>query len=655
MSDTITAPITVTSGDSVAAPLIYGVSSLTVSDSDNYLEVTRSTVVVSGASEHNNNNPNGEYVWTPASNAFVQGDFKLFKNSEGTVTKWYLYFSGNGIATRDDADLIGNFTISDANYGTTCNVTYGTRSLFFAGAKTDITDILNECAYGDHFTFGRGVFNYSGLIYSSTSTITNGRNFAGAGSDAIGNHRDLAGGLILKSNTYRTATIKLVQSGHDARSGGTMFIALRCHGRTEIIDLVIDANAESNIAQKVIREDAFRLDPTELVLETFKWAYTGSRGNSDPLAASRQGGAGTDNWELNPHYGCYTLRGDKSILRGCKFIGWTAGGCNMNSETATRTDEQYGNNVYGHYCLIEGCSYEEPVDVSWNTPYISIVNPRFGLTVRDTTVFLPDTADDFWTLGSGLVDSEGDTAWASAQTFAFPNHDNTLFENNRAFNCGAMFHRDTLAINGSIMRGNSCHNCGYGVLFAMSGSNICQNIVIEENTFEVRNMNGTTKGTGVKITHAAGLTIPDIPYTYGLTLNNNTIIGVSDIARPEDTPAGVLADGEWAFQMGSTKDWGDIPANFFTDTTFKHNVMGHWSTTDPSTRQVTGVLNNVLDDNAAAGAWTPWDYDTKTSEGFYTTTPTTKPVVTGSAASNAALSDLLTKLAALGLITDSTT
>ena len=41
--------------------------------------------------------------------------------------------------------------------------------------------------------------------------------------------------------------------------------------------------------------------------------------------------------------------------------------------------------------------------------------------------------------------------------------------------------------------------------------------------------------------------------------------------------------------------------------------------------------------------------------GFYNTTPGTKPTITGARDSNPALADLLTKLAALGLITDSTT
>jgi hypothetical protein len=41
--------------------------------------------------------------------------------------------------------------------------------------------------------------------------------------------------------------------------------------------------------------------------------------------------------------------------------------------------------------------------------------------------------------------------------------------------------------------------------------------------------------------------------------------------------------------------------------------------------------------------------------GFFNTTPTTKPTITGSRGSNAALADLLTKLAGLGLLTDSTT
>jgi hypothetical protein len=41
--------------------------------------------------------------------------------------------------------------------------------------------------------------------------------------------------------------------------------------------------------------------------------------------------------------------------------------------------------------------------------------------------------------------------------------------------------------------------------------------------------------------------------------------------------------------------------------------------------------------------------------GFFNVAPVVKPVVTGSRASGAALQDLLTKLASLGLITDSTT
>lgn len=40
--------------------------------------------------------------------------------------------------------------------------------------------------------------------------------------------------------------------------------------------------------------------------------------------------------------------------------------------------------------------------------------------------------------------------------------------------------------------------------------------------------------------------------------------------------------------------------------------------------------------------------------GFFNTTPTTKPTITGSRGGNAALADLLTKLAGLGLLTDST-
>ena len=44
-----------------------------------------------------------------------------------------------------------------------------------------------------------------------------------------------------------------------------------------------------------------------------------------------------------------------------------------------------------------------------------------------------------------------------------------------------------------------------------------------------------------------------------------------------------------------------------------------------------------------------------TNLGFYGTTPAAKPAVSGSRAGNAALADLLTELATLGLITDSST
>jgi hypothetical protein len=400
-----------------------------------------------------------------------------------------MQLSGVADAGRLDADLIGGFAITDSNFGTVMDVSYGTRTTVYSQSLVDITDQLNEAAYGDNFSFGRGVFTYSGLKHSSTSTITNGRNIAVAGSDAIGNHRELPGGLILRSNVYRAATIKLVQSGATARSGGTIFLALRLNGFSQVIDLVIDANAYDNISTNgVIREDLFANDGT-VQMDSFDWLYTGSRGNPHGNAALKQGAAGSDNWELGPHYGCYTTRGDRSILKGCRFIGWTGGGCNIQTGGTNFTDEQYGNNIYGHYTLVDGCLYEEPVDVSWNTPYISVVNARYGTTVKNTVVKFPDTEDDFWVLGGG--------AWASGQTFAFPNHDNTLFENNRAYNCGAMFHRDTLAINGSIMRGNHSYNCGYGILIAMSDADLCQNIVIEDNTFEVRNMNGTTRGTGL--------------------------------------------------------------------------------------------------------------------------------------------------------------
>jgi hypothetical protein len=66
------------------------------------------------------------------------------------------------------------------------------------------------------------------------------------------------------------------------------------------------------------------------------------------------------------------------------------------------------------------------------------------------------------------------------------------------------------------------------------------------------------------------------------------------------------------------------------------------------------AADNVSVIAPSGGSAGRWLRVTSTTEGFYTTTPIAKQTVTGSRGGNAALADLLTKLANLGLITDGT-
>lgn len=83
-----------------------------------------------------------------------------------------------------------------------------------------------------------------------------------------------------------------------------------------------------------------------------------------------------------------------------------------------------------------------------------------------------------------------------------------------------------------------------------------------------------------------------------------------------------------------------------TNGSFSGTLAVTGATTLSSTLAVTG--NTTLTGNASIAA------GSNKSIGFYGATPGTKPTITGSRGSNAALADLLTKLATLGLITDST-
>lgn len=525
---------------------------------ENALTVSRSTYVVSGAESFNGDDPNGEYTWSPKDNAFIKGQFKIFRNYASSLNSWHLHLSGVEVATTSSANITDLWTISDSNFGAEMAVLAGDRYLFFSGYSTDITEMLNESAYGDEFLFSYGVYEYTGLIYStSIDTEAPGNNIGTASGDAIGNHRDLPG-ITLRGLGYRTTTIKFIQEGFDARIGPVIFPVLRCDGLTHLIDITIDANAYQNITDNGV------MNIVDSTITPWDWTWN----DGAPISE-------VTNWNLNPHYGCYTIGGDRSVLRGCRFIGWTAGGCSIDTEL--NTSEQYGSNIYAHYVELIDLLYEEPVDVSFQTPYVSIVNTRFGCSVKNTTVNLPDTANDYWVLGSSGVEA------SAAATFAFAIHDNTTFENCRAFNCATVFHRDTLGVTGCVMRGSYAENVINGVLFQIASGGDCRECVFEENTFLIRSGN-TNKGTGVYIVGSGNSAIK------GLKLENNVIVGE--------------AGDEYGFRIFQGNE--DL---LVEDAVFKYNITGVWSTDNPSTRQIVESLRN--DFRSGQVGFDPWNFNSE--------------------------------------------
>ena len=620
-----------------------------VNASENYIEIIRSTLVVSGATT-GTSDPNGSYTWDAALNAHVNGVFQIKREFGVTqsIREWNLYESGVEIATTPNREPTGVWT--SALHGDDISVRTGTQSQFYSGVTTDITSLLNQCAYGDVFNFGRGTFSYQGLPW--TPTLDEG----------LGNLKDLPGGLILRGINFGLTIIKYelqVGNGHDCDDGGTIFQTLRCGGETQLLNLTVDANAKANIdtigvvhnsewsenttagvAGSIAQVETLTVPASMLgyvgdltltangvdfTLVTASIAVTGDSTVSTVAAAivlelgsptgwtvADAGGGvvtmtadafrandttayisivpATDyvksftfpsrgsnaNYGLNPHYGCFDLRGDNSYVSGCRFIGWTGGGCNISLVVAT--DEQYANTINGYRTLFENNIIEEPLDVAVRSPYTNGLSCRYGGIYKNNTIRYPDTSDDYWILGDP-------THLSSAGTFCFGIHDNTVFENNRCYNASNVFHRDTLAINGCVMRGNRGYNCGTGVLFQMTGGDICQNIVIEENVFEVRNLNGTTKGKGIYI-----VVYDESCITRGISIIRNTIVGTT----PENGENGIV--------------FGSIGDSNIENIVCNYNRTGYWSDPDDRNRQLEGNLNNI----AESEAFDPWDYNSET-------------------------------------------
>ena len=665
MSDTITAPITIPAPDEITAPITLGFVGEAISDRDHYLEITRSTIIVSGVTPFGAFDPNGEYTWTPASNAFVFGDFTIFRNVSGTTTTWYLHLSGAEIAVRDKDDLVGEWKITDANYGvivspfTFFDVEFGTRSTFFSGVSEDISSKLTESVYGDIFSFGRGVFTYSGMPYDGTA-------------DSIGNHKLLPARIVLQGSGIHSTTIKLVAVGHSINDGGFLIRALRLGGESIVRDLTLDANAEENITNigvyhqdianeqitagvsgsvqqvetitvpssilgyvgdmKVTVSSGFNLftgsnvtfamlegdDTIEKVavkIETAinatdlpsMWAVSQAAGVITLTATTTRANEtsfrayttpvdyiksfefparySTANYGLNPHYGTFSIYGENTQMYRVRHIGWTGGGANMYEDTYY-TSEQYGNADSGRYSVFDGCIFEEPVNIAKDNAYANALSCRFGGIYRNNIVRYPETDDDFWILGDGT--------YSGAPTFAFGVHDNTIFENNIAFNCEAMFHRDTLAINHCVMRGNHAYNVGYGVLFQMTGGNIARNITIEDNTFEVRALNGSTTGRSVIFSCSSATNA-----TFGVKIHNNTFIGGAA------TDYGIL--------MGNTSG-GLASAPFMQGVSLKNNTSGYMTDKTTSTRAFTGdILNTFQNITEALNPGFLLDYEAETA------------------------------------------
>ncbi len=613
MSEEITAPITTPQDVDITAPFtipadfeITGGSSLL-----NHVAVTRFTAIVSDCDLFGAIDSNGVYSWDADENAFTNGEFKIFRNWVEYQTTWYLYYSGAEIAKREEPELHGTWIVTDANFGSSLTVSKGSASLADTGENVDLTDILNESAYGDQISLSAGDFTYSGLIYDSTTLAdADGNNIGAVGGDAVGNHRFLPGGITIKGMGQHQTKITFAQSGHDARIAGTIFIALRLSCCSLVEGITVDANAYANItANGVLRIDT-------LEVETWDWDGVGPK--EDP-----QVGDGP-NYQLNPHYGCYTINDDGSSLIDCRFIGWSGGGCNLESVTT----EQYGNNIYGQRCVVDRCTYEEPVNVAYGSAYVSAAGLRYSTIFKNCLVRYPDTESNFWQLGYGES--------AYAPTFGLGVHDCTEIHDNKFYNCGAVFHRDSLAITSSIMRGNQIFNCVYGVLYQMTEGDECRNIVVEDNLFEVINGNGVTKGACVKITSDSAT-----PKTNGIHVLNNTFIGTA-------------ASEEYGILIGNKND-GLANPPYMENVFVRGNISGYWDDDDPNSRQLTGTLDNTYQQYSLTFNIANYDSTVADAEGFYDQLPVTKPTVSGVTGSNAALESLLASLESQGLITDSTT
>ena len=241
--------------------------------------------------------------------------------------------------------------------------------------------------------------------------------------------------------------------------------------------------------------------------------------------------------------------------------------------------------------------------------------------------------------------------------------------------------------NGVIVRGNTVANCDHaGIEVQGESGGTCTNIVIDGNYVENCTLNPSLSDVllgrgGIDI----GFSVSDWLNGFGarqVIVSNNIIDGcqgagiyltsvtnsnvTGNIIRniygdSVDTVHAVENVGIHAISCDRTRFIGNLivdtqggsattyyPMLFYGSAVSLYAYMNHWAGTLGGSRDLTTGISRAL------GLETHLQFGPGAKIGFYGTTPGSRPTITGSRGSNAALASLLTQLASLGLITDST-
>ena len=202
--------------------------------------------------------------------------------------------------------------------------------------------------------------------------------------------------------------------------------------------------------------------------------------------------------------------------------------------------------------------------------------------------------------------------------------------------------------------------------------------MVTDSLFEATGTDGTARGLYWRGTFAtAEIDIPGIGVYPGENFgarfsvrggNSNVRIGAEAVTLPTGTPSTNADLTLYSLGTGSIllrTDGGTGPVGFevLNVASAVNYIRALGSTTTPSLRAVGSDTNIVFDLYGKGtggvrlrdgGGVTKFQVNS-TGIGFYNTTPAAQPTIAGSRGGNAALADLLTQLATLGLIVDVTT